>query len=78
TKYYSVPTDKFSDLGISLSIWANHNLRSSITAMQKTSAQIYCDKSLINVEKNVSPLEEVFRLQKAEELDMAEKLYLSS
>ncbi|MDO6850695.1 phosphoenolpyruvate mutase [Priestia megaterium] len=78
TKYYSVPTDKFSDLGISLSIWANHNLRSSITAMQKTSAQIYYDKSLINVENNVSPLEEVFRLQNAEELDMAEKLYLSS
>lgn len=78
TKYYLVPTDKFSDLGISLSIWANHNLRSSITAMQKTSAQIYYDKSLINVEKNVSPLEEVFRLQKAEELDIAEKLYLRS
>ncbi|MFC3885409.1 phosphoenolpyruvate mutase [Bacillus songklensis] len=78
TKYYSVPTDRFRDLGISLIIWANHNLRASIKAMQKISSQIYQDESLLNVEGGVSPLEEVFRLQGAEELAAAEQIYLRS
>lgn len=76
TKYYSVPTDRFLDLEISLVIWANHNLRSSITAMQQTSNKIFNDKSLINIEGKVASLREVFRLQGAEELAEAEKKYL--
>jgi phosphoenolpyruvate phosphomutase len=78
TKYYSVPTDSFRDMGISLTIWANHNLRASIKAMQQTSGQIFQDTSLINVEKSVAPLEDVFRLQQAEELAAAEEIYLQS
>src|SRR6266540_4189003 len=31
TKYYSTPTEHFRELGISLAIWANHNVRASIT-----------------------------------------------
>ncbi len=76
TKYYTVPTDRFRQLGISMAIWANHNLRASITAMQNTSKQIYQDESLLNVETCVAPLEEVFRLQGAKELSEAEKKYL--
>ena len=53
TKYYTVPTDQFRDWGVSLVIWANHNLRASITAMQNTTQQIYKDQSLVNVEKKV-------------------------
>lgn len=73
TKYYSTPTRRFHELGISLVIWANHNLRTSINAMQKISKQIYEDKSLIHVEGNVATKEEVFRLQGVEELKEAEK-----
>ncbi|MFH1644755.1 MAG: phosphoenolpyruvate mutase [bacterium] len=76
TKYYSTPTDKFRELGISLIIWANHNLRSSIRAMQKISKQIYDEKTLINVEDNIVSVSEVFRLQGADELKDAEKKYL--
>ncbi|MCJ8012918.1 phosphoenolpyruvate mutase [Paenibacillus sp. KQZ6P-2] len=76
TKYYTTPTDKFRELGISLVIWANHNLRSSIEAMEQTSRRIYQDESLIHIEKDVATLEEVFRLQGAEELKAAEKQYL--
>ena len=50
TKYYSTPTQLFKKLGINLIIWANHNLRSSITAMQSTSKKIFLDQSLINEE----------------------------
>ena len=76
TKYYKTPTSKFEEMGISLVIWANHNLRSAITSMQNTTKQIFEDKSLINVESSVAKLEEVFRLQNAEELESAEKKYL--
>lgn len=78
TKYYTVPTQSFKDVGISMVIWANHNLRASISAMQKTSQQIYQDESLIHVESSVAPLKEVFRLQGTKELEEAEKKYLPS
>ena len=78
TKYYSTPTEKFRELGISLSIWANHNLRASIEAMQRTSAQIMKDQSLINVEGPIVPVKEIFRIQGAGELQDAEKIYLPS
>ena len=44
--------------------------------MQETTKQIFADSSLINVEQNVAKLEEVFRLQNAEALEIAEKKYL--
>ena len=53
TKYYKVPTDHFRDLGISLIIWANHNMRASVAAIQQTTQQIYQDQSLVNVEDKV-------------------------
>lgn len=76
TKYYSTPTETFAELGVSTVIWANHNMRSSITTMKKTSKQIFDDQSLINVENNIVPVSEVFRLQGAHELKEAEKKYL--
>jgi phosphoenolpyruvate phosphomutase len=76
TKYYKTPTSVFQDLGISLVIWANHNLRASVQAMQNTSLQIFKDKSLVNIEKNVASVNEVFRLQNEKELSNAEKKYL--
>ena len=76
TKYYSTPTDKFRELGVSLVIWANHTLRSSITAMRKVCRQIAKDESLINVEDKIVSVAEVFRLQGADELQAAEKKYL--
>ncbi len=76
TKYYSVPTARYRDTGISLVIWANHIMRSALTAMQKTARQIFEDESLINVEGKVASITELFRLQGATELEEAEKKYL--
>ena len=53
TKYYTVPTDQFRDWGVSLVIWANHNMRAAISAMQDVTQQIHKDQSLINVETKV-------------------------
>jgi phosphoenolpyruvate phosphomutase len=76
TKYYKTPTKVFQDLGISMVIWANHNLRASISAMQQTSKQIFDDNSLINIENRVASVKEVFRLQNDKELSKAEEKYL--
>jgi phosphoenolpyruvate phosphomutase len=76
TKYYTVPTSHWEKNKISVIIWANHNLRSAVAAMQNVSKQIFTDRSLINVEKNIVPVNEVFRLQNVDELKLAEKKYL--
>ncbi len=76
TTYYATPTERFVDLGINVVIWANHNLRAMVEAVQKVSRNIFVDKSLVNVEGAIAKLEEIFRLQGMEELQVAEKKYL--
>ena len=76
TKYYSTPTSHFEDWGVSMVIWANHNVRAAITAMEETTKRIYEDQSLINVEGTVAPVSHIFELQGKDELKEAEKKYL--
>jgi phosphoenolpyruvate phosphomutase len=76
TKYYSTPTQRFHELGVSTVIWANHNLRASVDAMKKISRTIFQTESLVDVESNVATVEEIFLLQNAEELQRAEERYL--
>jgi phosphoenolpyruvate phosphomutase len=76
TKYYTTPVEEFQRAGVSLVIWANHLMRSSISAMQRVARQIQTERSLVNVEPSVAPLEEVFRLQDEDELCAAEVRYL--
>lgn len=76
TTYYATPTSVYEEAGISLVIWANHLLRSSITAMQQTAAQIFQERSLNSVEGRVATVKEIFRLQNAAELEEAEAKYL--
>lgn len=76
TTYYDTPTSAFEEAGVSLVIWANHLLRSSIKAMQNTAVQIYQEQSLRSIEDKVVPVKEIFRLQDAAELKGAEKQYL--
>jgi phosphoenolpyruvate phosphomutase len=63
-------------MGISMAIWANHNLRASITAMENITKRIYEDEAILRAEKEVAPLEKVFALQGAAELAAAEAKYL--
>jgi len=76
TMYYSTPVDVFEQAGIDLVIWANHNMRSAVRAMQETSRRIFEERSLMDVEDEVVTVKEVFRLQNAAELAEAEELYL--
>jgi phosphoenolpyruvate phosphomutase len=76
TKYYNTPTELYRELGFSLVIWANHLMRSCITAMQRTAQQVLEEESLTGVEDRIAPIAEVFRLQGATELAEAERRYL--
>jgi phosphoenolpyruvate phosphomutase len=76
TKYYTTPTWMFREFHISLVIWANHLIRASIKAMQRTAEEICKSQSISSVEQEISPLEDVFRLQNVAELQRAEKSYL--
>lgn len=78
TKYYSTPTDRFRELSISMVIWANHLVRASVLAMQKTAKKIFQSCSIAAVEDEIVPVAEIFRLQGADELKEAESRYLSS
>ena len=76
TNYYKTPVQVFQDAGISTVIWANHALRASIAAMKRTYASIYQTQSLVDAEKEIVPVKEVFRLQGMDELKQAEDRYL--
>lgn len=62
TKYYTTEFQEFVNHGIGNLIWANHLIRSSVRSMKDTAERIYREKSLINVEENVSSLDELFSL----------------
>jgi len=76
TMYYSTPTEVFEQAGISMAIWANHNIRATITAIQNTTRTIFKERSVRSVEDRIAPVKEVFRLQNADELLEAEERYL--
>ncbi len=75
TKYYSTPTEVFRKAGINLVIWANHMLRAAVAAMQDVAARVRESESLIEIEDRIAPVEEIFRLQGADELAEAERRY---
>jgi len=78
TKYYSTPTEVFREAGISTVIWANHLIRAATSAMQAVAKEIHASETLVNVEDSIAAVNEIFRLQDADEYSEAEDRYLSS
>ena len=78
TKYYSTPSEVFRKAGISTVIWANHLVRSSAAAMQAVARDIHDNQTVVNIEDRIAAVEEIFRLQDADEYSAAERLYLSA
>jgi phosphoenolpyruvate phosphomutase len=75
TKYYATPTEVFEQAGISMVIWANHMIRTCISAMQATAENVHSTRSLVEIEGRIATVPEIFRLQGADELLEAEKRY---
>ncbi|MGH8583928.1 MAG: phosphoenolpyruvate mutase [Gammaproteobacteria bacterium] len=78
TKYYSTPVEVYRKAGINLAIWANHMLRAAVEAMQRLAKAIREQETTVHVEDRIAPVEEVFRLQGAEELAAAERRYIGA
>jgi phosphoenolpyruvate phosphomutase len=78
TKYYSTPSDVFRKAGISTVIWANHLVRSSAAAMQAVARDIHDNQTVVNIEDRIVSVDEIFRLQDADEYSAAERLYLAA
>jgi phosphoenolpyruvate phosphomutase len=78
TRYYSTPTEVFRKAGISTVIWANHLVRSATSAMQSVAQEIFQSETLVNVEERIVAVDEIFRLQDADEYSAAERIYLSA
>jgi phosphoenolpyruvate phosphomutase len=78
TRYYSTPTEVFRQAGISTVIWANHLLRAAASAMQSVAKEIFESQTLVNVEDRIVSVNEIFRLQDADEYSAAERIYLSN
>src|SRR5215475_6078705 len=75
TKDYSTPTEVFRKAGISTVIWANHQIRAATSAMQAVVKEIYESQTLVNVEDRIATVNEIFRLQNADEYSEAEERY---
>lgn len=75
TKYYSTPVEVFERANFRLVIWANHMLRACIPVMQTMAQQIRKQKSVMAFEDQIAGIDEVFRLQGADELAQAELTY---
>lgn len=76
-----VPTTYFTSyedlatLGASMMIFANHNVRASITAMEAVCKQI-ADTRCIHGLSHIASVRHIFELQNEAELSAAEKMYL--
>ena len=78
TMYHRTPTQTFRDAGVSMVIWANHNMRAAVSAMRQVSRTIRESESLTAVEDEIVPVREVFALTGQEELAAAEARYLAA
>ena len=61
---------------MSVVIWTIHTLRASIRAMRETVVMIYRQRTVTEAQQRIASLEDVFRLQNYEELEIAEGEYL--
>lgn len=76
TTYYRSDIDQLRSKGVSAVIWANHNLRSSVRAMQETCRRVMATSSVTEIEGSIASLEDIFALVDTEELLSAERKYL--
>jgi phosphoenolpyruvate phosphomutase len=75
TTYYTTPIEEFEKAGVSIVIWANQNMRTCVTAMQDTCRLLH-GGHIVEVERSVCPVKDVFKIQDAKSYEEAEDRYL--
>ena len=77
TAYPELNAARIRALGkIRMVIYANHALRAAVTAMKAVFARIVAEQGIHNVERDLVPVEEIFRLQGMDRLKADERRYL--
>ncbi|WP_229184891.1 isocitrate lyase/phosphoenolpyruvate mutase family protein [Bradyrhizobium oropedii] len=61
---------------VRMMIYGNYGIRASATAMQETFRRIVADGGVQHVHKDILPVEEIFRLQRMDEVKAAEARFL--
>ncbi|PAQ07658.1 phosphonopyruvate hydrolase [Mesorhizobium temperatum] len=78
TAYPEMNEERIKALGkIAIVIYGNHAIRASITAMKDAFARILKDRGIHNVNRDIVSVEEVFRLQKMDQVKADEKRFLA-
>jgi phosphoenolpyruvate phosphomutase len=78
TKYPSERIENFVKARVTNFIFANHSLRTVVTALQRNLRILHDTLDLMSIENDIAPVSEVFRLQNVQELKSSEALYLPS
>jgi phosphoenolpyruvate phosphomutase len=61
---------------IAMVIYGNHAIRAAVTAMQDVFARIIADGGIHAVDGDIVPVEEIFRLQRMDQIKAAERKFL--
>lgn len=78
TAYPEMNETRIRALGkIAVVIYGNHALRASVTAMQQIFTRIRRDGGIHNVDADIVTVEEIFRLQRMDEIKAKEKRFLA-
>ena len=77
TSYPQLNETRIRALGkIAMVIYGNHAIRAAVTAMQDVFARIIADGGIHNVDKDMVPVDEIFRLQRMDQIKAAERKFL--
>jgi len=77
TAYPELNADRIRSLQkIKMVIYGNHGLRAAVTAMKDVFARILKDGGIHNVHKEIVSLEEIFRLQRMDQVKLNEQNFL--
>lgn len=76
--YPALDATRIRALGnIKMTIYGNYGIRAATTAMQDAFRRIIADGGVQNVHKDIVPVEEIFRLQKMDQVKADEKRFLA-
>lgn len=77
TAYPEMNEERIKALGrIAIVIYGNHAIRASVTAMKNVFARILKDRGIHNVNRDIVSVEEVFRLQRMDQVKADEERFL--
>lgn len=77
TAYPQMTVERMKETGkVGLTIWGNHAIRASVTAMQTVFAKIRADGGMNKADDDIVPVNEIFRLQDMDGIKETEKRFL--